>query len=268
MNIVTVFNYPDNPRYNIMFQVWLLTLLRHKTDCIQNIRILTKGLSEPIQQFIQWLRREDIQIVLCDGVEVDDPNKVARHNIGFKLWNMCKETEPYIFIDADTVILSPLDEPVRASKDGYIIGVDHQTIPRHTDRFDFKFINTGFLIVPDPSLMDYEKIVNEPVIHDCLGTDQRLIYNYLKIHQDTYLHPLVGHGWNSCAGYKKITKEGVYSHGIPEQYKVHILHYWDEFKPWYRPCPIFNMYAKYAMSIDFEKDPNEIIQKVPVINRS
>jgi hypothetical protein len=252
-----------------MFQVWLLTILKHKTECIQNIRILTRGLSPPLVQFIKWLNRDDIHVIIREDVpeyNLPDQSKKSIHNVGFKLWNMCKETEPYIFIDADMVILSPFDEPVKAAEDGFIVGVNHQTIPRHTDRFDFKFINTGFLIVPDPSFMDYHKIVNEPLKHNCPGTDQKRIYNYLRIHQDTYTHPLVGDGWNSCAGYKKITEDGVYSHGIPEQYKVHILHYWDEFKPWFRHCPIFMLYAKYAMNIDYKSDPNEVIANVPILN--
>lgn len=265
MNIVTVFNYPNEERYNTMFKIWLLTILKHKTDKIKHIRILTRGLSEPLQEFVRWLNRDDIHTIICEGVNINTRNPKAQHNIGFKLWNMCKETEPYIFIDADMVILSSFDNPVKAAKDGYVIGVNHQTIPKHTEHIPFKFINTGFLIVPEPSFLDFNKIVSTPIRYRCPGTDQMLIYNYLMTNQDTYTHPLVDYGWNSCAGYKKVTSEGVWSDGVPENHPVHILHYWHEFKPWSRECPIYTIYETYVRKIEYSEQPSNILESLPTL---
>lgn len=263
MNIVTVFNYPDDERYNTMFKIWLLTILKHKTESIKKIRILTRGLSSPIQKFLEWVNCEDVVVVICDDVDINTTNPKAKHNIGFKLWNMCKETEPYIFVDADMVILSSFDTPVKAAEAGYVIGVNHQTIPRHTTRFPFRFINTGFLVVPNPSFLNFKDILNTPIQYKCPGTDQALLYNYLTTYQTTYTHHLVDYGWNSCAGYKKITDIGVWSDGITESHKIHILHYWDEFKPWNKKCHIYDAYDEYINSNAESSTLEDVLRKMP-----
>jgi lipopolysaccharide biosynthesis glycosyltransferase len=263
MNIVTVFNYPDDERYNTMFKIWLLTTLKHKTESIKNIRILTRGLSAPIQKFLEWVNREDVIVVICDDVNINTLSQKAKHNIGFKLWNMCKETEPYIFVDADMVILSSFDILVKVAEEGYVIGVNHQTIPRHTEKFPFRFINTGLLVIPDPSFLIFKDILETPMRYKCPGTDQALLYNYLTTHQTTYTHHLVDYGWNSCAGYKKITEKGIWSEGLPENHKIHILHYWDEFKPWNRKCHIYDTYATYINSVDESSTVGDVLRDMP-----
>lgn len=256
MNVVTVFNYPDEEKYNTMFKIWLVSLLRNKTDAIKDIRILTKGLSQPVKDFITWLKRDDIVIVIRDETKVNRRDTKAQHNIGFKLYNMCRETEPFIFLDADMIILQPLDKPVAAGKenDGFIIGVNHQTIPKHTAQFNYKFINTGFLVVPEPDMLDYEILLCTPMEHYCPGNDQCIIYNFLMTTQETYLHPDIGYEWNSCAGFKRFDKGELRSHGVPEDHPVYILHYWDEFKPWNRHCPIYQKYQDFVKNLESPDD--------------
>jgi len=264
MNIVTVFNYTDEEKYNMMFKTWLVSILRNKTEVIKDIRILTKGLSQPVNDFIEWLNRDDIKVVIRDELKIKTRDPKAQHNIGFKLYNMCRETGPFIFLDVDMIVLRPLDDAVRAAEDGYIIGVNHQTIPKHTKQFSFKFINTGFLIVPEPELLDYEILTNTPLEHYCPGNDQRIIYNYLMMNQDTYLHPLIDYGWNSCAGFKKRNSNGeIWSDGVPENHPIYILHYWEEFKPWNTPCPIYQEHEKFVKAL---KSPDDITLPMTVVS--
>ena len=134
-----------------------------------------------------------------------------------------------------------MNDVITASKEKPFICVNHQTIPRHTDKFNFKFGNTGFMIVSDNSFMDFDKIYNTPHKYKCPGTDQFLIYNYCRTLNYDYTHELIHYGWNSCGGYKKVASDGtIHSHGILEKHKVHILHYWDVFKPWITKCLIYD----------------------------
>jgi lipopolysaccharide biosynthesis glycosyltransferase len=51
-----------------------------------------------------------------------------------------------------------------------------------------------------------------------------------------YHHKDVHYGWNACGGYKKRVGNKLISDGLPEKHDIYVLHYWDEFKPWNRPC--------------------------------
>jgi len=256
MNIITVFNYPDETRYNDMFKIWLTqaVLCKSHSKCINDIIILTKKLNSRLEEYISALNCPEVKIKTCDEFKlVNPPTHKWNHNVGFKLFNLCNEIEPYIFIDADAIFLTTsLDDSVAyASKERPVIGVNHQTIPRHTDKFSFKFINTGFLIVSQPEFLNFNKIMNTPLNHVCPGTDQMLIYNYFKTINYDYTHPMIHWGWNSCAGYKKRLDSGVIvSDGIKETHEVHVLHYWDEFKPWIMKCDIYDSLLKDINALD------------------
>ena len=67
-----------------------------------------------------------------------------------------------------------------------------------------------------------------------------LLNNYCRSINYDYTHQYIHYGWNSCGGYKKVVNGEIFSHNIPEKHKVHVLHYWDVFKPWITQCPIYN----------------------------
>ena len=256
MNIITVFNYPDNTRYNEMFKVWLTRALlcKLRSKCIKDIVILTKKLNNSLEDYVKALNYKYVRIKICQEYKlINPPEPRWHHNVGFKFYNLCNEKEPYIYIDADAFFLTTsLDKWIEVyCKKQPVIGVNHQTIPRHTDKFPFKFINTGFLIVSKPDFLNFEKILNTPRQHICPGTDQMLIYNYFKTINYNYTHPVIDYGWNSCAGYKKCLDSGVtISHGIPEEHEIHVIHYWDEFKPWLRKCEIYNSFIRDINILD------------------
>lgn len=255
LNVITVFNYPNEDRYNTMFKVWVLQVLRsivatnralpedslHRMGCV---RVLTHGLVPPLKEFVAALNCSLLEICeLPERTVLNAPNTKFSHNVGFKLYYLCQETDPFVFIDADAIVLTDMTPVLAAATESDakpFISVDHQTIPRHTTRFSFRFMNTGFFIVSDPSFMDFDAIVNAPQVFRCPGTDQYYLNNYCRSIKYDYTHPLIHYGWNSCAGYKRADGSGGYvSDGIPEKHPIHILHYWDEFKPWTTPCPVY-----------------------------
>lgn len=248
MDIVTVFNYPDEENYNNMLKVWLTQIIqcKYKNNSIKDIIILTKGLSENIISFINLLNVNYIVVKICEENNIiPPPNNKWKHNVGFKLYNLCLLKNPYIFIDADAIVLNDLNDPIIAAQDKPFIGVNHQTIKGHTDMFNFEFMNTGFLIVNDPSFLEYEKLLQTPIVFKCPGTDQMLINNYCKYIKYDYTHELIHYGWNSCAKYKIYNSKGkLVSYGIPEKHKVFVLHYWYKFKPWIMKCEIYNDYIQ------------------------
>jgi hypothetical protein len=243
MNLITVFNYPDDKKYNTMFKVWLLQAIKSKsqTNDIINIKILTEnGINNTLKSFVDSLHCDYIHIEKRKRIQLNNVPHRWLHNVGFKLYNLCLENQPFIFLDADAILMTDMNDVIQASKDKPFISCDHQTIPRHTDKFKFKFMNTGFFVVSDTSFLDFNKIYNTPVVFRCPGTDQFLLNNFCRFHKYDYKHHLIHYGWNSCGGYKKVVDNIILSHNLPEKHRIHVLHYWDVFKPWITSCPIYN----------------------------
>ena len=130
MNIITVFNYPNDAKYNMMFKIWLFQALlsKLKTPEINKIKILTERMSEQLLSFVENINCEDIVIEYKTRKKLENVPHRWLHNVGFKLYNLCNETEPFIFVDADAIIMTDLNDVVCASKDKPFICVDHQTI--------------------------------------------------------------------------------------------------------------------------------------------
>jgi lipopolysaccharide biosynthesis glycosyltransferase len=243
MNLITVFNYPDEEKYNTMFKIWLLQAIKTKsqTPGINQIKILTEnGINEKLTAFVDLLKCDYVVIERKQRVRLTNVPHRWLHNVGFKLFNLCQEVEPFIFLDADAILMTDANDVIRASKDKPFISADHQTIPRHTDKFGFRFMNTGFFVVSDTTFLDFIKIIRTPFTFKCPGTDQFLLNNYCRSINYDYTHQDIHYGWNSCGGYKKVVDGEIFSHNIPEKHKIHVLHYWDVFKPWITPCPIYN----------------------------
>jgi hypothetical protein len=167
-----------------------------------------------------------------------------KHNVTFKMWNIYKNENPFVFIDVDAFILKDINEMWEYSKDKPYIGINHQNIPIHTSNEKEPFLNTGVLVVSDPSFINYEKIINSIKGIYCKGFDQALTFSYFKEINYDYTHPNIGFEWNSCAGYTNLSNiDGLWAGetiNLAKSHKVYINHYWDEFKPWGLNCPIFN----------------------------
>lgn len=262
MNIVTFYNYPDEDKYFDMLKIWLMCVIesKKKTNDINKIMIITEKLSDRCNHFINSLNLEFIEIINGKYYDNIDKSKSEKwiHNVYFKFYNLCKLKEPYIFIDADAFIMRDLNEVLEASKTKPFICINHQTIPGHTNQFDFKFLNTGFTIVSDPTFFDFEKITNMEIKYNCQGTDQMMVYNYCKVINYDYTHPKIHYGYNSCSAFKKVLDNGkIISDGIPENHEIYVLHYWYHYKPWTKcdccvkgkdECEIYN---KWLDEINF-----------------
>lgn len=253
MNIVTIMNYPDRYNENKMCCLFIDSILKHNPNC--NLIIMhekERKLSADIKKFINKKYRDSsIRIIPCT---TKTNAFIPTHNINFKLYNLSRIDDQFIFIDADTVCLEKLDILWECRLDKPFIGCDHQIIPKHTQQYKNTFLNSGVQVVGDTSWYDWNDISK---IHYTIrgrysipGFDQAVLYEYCKHIGYDYTHPKITPAWNSCAGYTKITKvndkwcgEFIDSSGNKDlNYEVFINHYWDVFKPWNINCPIYNSF--------------------------
>ena len=247
MKLITIFNYPNDDNHNKLCKLWLEQAKKfagmpihvwHEKDLPEEL--VVEGVHyEKKERVRTWRRLDDFPF---------DPavEGKASHNVRFKLYNLCQETEPFIYVDADAIIYRSLDILVEASHYKPFICADHQQVPKHSANLPFKFLNSGVQVVGDPSFLDFAAIVktldkDKGVIRSgMIGTDQAILFYYCKFNEYDYTHKNVGFEWNSCAGYTTIDEDGnPQSEGLDYTHPVYINHYWGEFRPWLMDCALW-----------------------------
>lgn len=231
MKLITIFNFPNQNNYNNLCQWWISQCLKNSEldieiwyrDNIDHLKILDKR--------IRCIKKDEVKISsLLKSNLISDK---AQHNIGFKLYNLCQESNPFIFIDADAILFKDITPLINASKDKPFIAINHQDIPGHTSHIPYKFLNSGVQICSDSSVLDFNEIVKAQNLHDYLivpGTDQSMLWTYFNHIKYNYTHKDIGCEWNNCAGLKSGESD------------ICINHYWYNFKPWNIKCKFWESF--------------------------
>lgn len=249
MNIITIFNYPlENENYTKMCLIWLNQIKKHGKGF--NVKIFTEnGVNEIIENTITEF---GFNLINLKRKELGYKNSKFSHNIGFKLYNLCNEIEPFIYIDADAFVLNDLNVLRAKCQKQRFVCVNHEKVPGHTSHFDYKFLNSGVQICNDPSILDFQEIIKCKMISP--GSDQSMLFTYFNNIQYDYTNTNVGFEWNSYARYVELQKneEGDWigvSKGLDYEHPVYINHYWYDAKPWDINCKLFKDYEKKFKSI-------------------
>lgn len=245
MNIVTVMNYADSDhRSLLMCRIWMEAVQR----CAPGASI-TVLCAQPLPARLQeaFAHSVNVRVVIaCYDPDVRLPRApLAMHNIFFKLYQLSCIREPFLYLDADTVVLDSLEPLWQYRHDKPWIGIDHQpNIPGHTGLTPF--LNSGVQLVGDPCFYNYQRILACAREHrfrfQVPGTDQACLWTYFQSTGYDYTHPAVGPEWNACAGTVAVSRDadGRWRGRIEGvEADVRISHYWGAFKPWRIGCPIY-----------------------------
>ena len=130
MKIITIFNFPNQQNYNNLCRWWVSQCLKNSELDIEiwyRDNVNHPGLTD---DRIKLIKKSEIKI--STFLKPNLISDKAQHNIGFKLYNLCQESEPFIFIDADAILLKDVLVLLEAAKTKPFIAVDHQVIPGHT----------------------------------------------------------------------------------------------------------------------------------------
>jgi hypothetical protein len=247
MNIVTVMNYEfTDIRPLLMCKMWMDSVQRCDSQAaitVLVVRPLPEGLRRYFAQF------GNVQVVRgsYDPAARVLRNPHAMHNIFFKLYQLCSLREPFIYLDADIVVLESLAYLWERRQAKPWIGIDHpKNIPGNTG--EIPFLNSGVQVVGDPDFYDYDRILACAREHDFKfaipGSDQGSLWTYFRSIGYDYTHPEIGSAWNACAGFVDLTRDegGRWRgrvRGLEPIYDVYVNHYWRAFKPWRIGCPLY-----------------------------
>jgi hypothetical protein len=253
LRVVSIMNYPPEPRYRRMCYVFLDRIIAHGASRITILYEKNPPLIAP-----EHRERADIEVRRERSYEVGHPH----FNLRFKLPNLCRLDFPFLFLDADMVVLADLHYLWRRRQDKPWMGINHQVVPTDIRTQRSPFLNSGLQLVSDPAFYDLQAIlavqnavvplhlhqdIHETVMFPCPGRDQAVLFRYFSTIGYDYTHPEIGFAWNSCAGVTEIRHEGgtwkAHSHSLAQNYEVCLVHYWDQFKPWRIDDPIYRSYA-------------------------
>jgi len=258
LNIVTVMNYDMRLKnYLAMCCNWIKQARIHLSRSDSCFIFLNKPPHPILKSFVgqdprfrfclrEGFGEKNVFFPLC-GVHGDG------RNFTYKLHTACSLDFPFLFVDADTIILDSLQELEPLFDEMPAIFMDHEPdIKGHTDKFP-PFINSGVFMVNDPSkiVMNWDKILDHALRcgfnlrfkgdgRQIPGTDQAVIKSYFDSIRYEYRHEKFGINYNTCAESVSIFKKS--SGWIAKNSKgeaVKIVHYWGPFKPWLVGCPVF-----------------------------
>jgi hypothetical protein len=253
LKVVSIMNYPPEPRLRRMCYAFLDSVLAHGAQSVTLLYDEHKPVVAP-----EHRRATDIEIVRGRSYDVGYPH----FNLRFKLPNLANLPFPFLYLDADMVVLSDLNYLWERRGSKSWIGIDHQVVPSDARTHRSPFLNSGLQLVSDPAFYDLHAILDaqnavvplsryrevpKSEMFPCPGNDQAVLFRYLRAIGYDYTHPDIGPAWNSCAGVTEVWREGeawkARTRGLAHDYEVHILHYWSQFKPWAIDCPIFQSYG-------------------------
>ncbi len=254
LKVVSIMNYPRELRFLRMCYLFLDSVIAHGAKSITLLYEENRPLVAP-----EHRRAADIEVVQGRSHDVGHPH----FNLRFKLPNLAALDFPFLFLDADMVVLSDLNYLWRRRSAKPWIGIDHQYIPWFPRTHRPPFLNSGLQLVSDPAFYDLRAIlaaqnavmplsrhaeVPKADLLACPGQDQAVLFRYFRTIGYDYTHSEIGPEWNSCAGVTQVQgATGAWTArttGLAHDHPVHIIHYWERFKPWAIRCPIFESYAR------------------------
>lgn len=253
LKVVSIMNYPPDPKIRRMCYAFLDSIITHGA---QSITLLYED--HPPLVAPEHRRGADIEIRQARSVDVGHPH----FNLRFKLANLAALDFPFLYLDADSFVLSDLHYLWSRRHAKPFVGIDHQWVPCDARTHRSPFLNSGVQLVSDPAFYDLQAIlavqnaimplsrhaeVPKSAMFPCPGHDQAILFQYFQAIGYDYTHPQIGPEWNSCAGVTTIRNpaDGWVAHttGLAENYDVHLVHYWSQFKPWAIGCPIYESYS-------------------------
>jgi hypothetical protein len=251
--VVSIMNYPREPKLLRMCYVFLDSVIASGVESVTLLYDEHEPVIAP-----EHRRAADIELVKGRSYDVGHPH----FNLRFKLPNLANLPFPYLYLDADMVVLSDLNYLWQRRQAKPWVGIDHQVIPFDARTHRPPFLNSGLQLVADPAFYDLRAILDaqnavaplsrhreiaKADMFACPGHDQAVLFRYFRTIGYDYTHPEIGPEWNSCAGVTESRAEGgawkARTRGLAQDHDVHIVHYWSQFKPWAIDCPIYNSYA-------------------------
>jgi hypothetical protein len=253
IKVVTIMNYPPEARIRQMCYAFLDRVIAHGA---KSVSILYEDHVPTISA--EHRRQADIEVIRCRSFDVGH----SHFNLRFKLPNLAALNFPFLFLDADTIMLSDLAPLWACRRKKAWIGINHQWVPSDPRTHREPFLNSGVQLVGNPDFYDLSAILaaqdavaplrrwaefGKYEMFACPGADQAVLFRYFRSISYDYTDPDVGPGWNSCAGVTAVSRDdsGRWSArtvGLSTEYPVFLNHYWSQFKPWAINCPLYHSY--------------------------
>lgn len=230
--ILTFANYDFHDKRYLAMAVMFLNSVRANWDgdiVVQSI--------EPIEHLISsHLSNTDgifFQIE-CEQYEGELPRtkfkttpQMINHNIRYKMFHLCRQSEPVLYIDLDCVSLAPI----------------RRFIEQHHSPVYFPTRNGGIIQLNDPKKMNWQDLLglafNPEFQPTKFGSDQAIYWEYF--HPNTFG---CQDDWNARAAdlYFCQKNDGWKAYWLNWCKSAKLVHFYGDEKPWELSCPIYQHY--------------------------
>ena len=102
MDVVTIMDYPDDEKYNLLCMIWLRRMRLHAPDARLHLFTL-RGLPPAVQRYAAALPRVSVEPALFRPLAGYD-----HFNLAVKLPTLSRLDYPFVFFDADIFLISDL----------------------------------------------------------------------------------------------------------------------------------------------------------------
>ncbi|MEI6807417.1 MAG: hypothetical protein WCN95_01750, partial [bacterium] len=241
--IVTLMDYPDDEKYNLLCMVWLRRVQSLAPSGSSFLILTTQGLPTPVRDYAKRYSNVEVRRTSRRPLSGFD-----HYNLSVKLPALAGIDRPFLFLDADMAVISPLDTLWQKRHYKPWIGVDDQASQIGFSA-PFAHLNSGMQLVSEPAFYDYDAMVACFDGHGrnflVNGEDQSLLFDYFRTIGYDYHHPQIDEGWNCCSRYARLSRRDngewqAESAGLPRHYPAHIIHYFNgACRPWNMRCPLY-----------------------------
>lgn len=262
MNIVTVMNYNwSDKNYLALCYLWIQQAELHLTKEDNCIIFSHEPLPKILLDKMKLSSTCNFKNCIYKGFDkkIAFPAgsfKSRGSNFTYKFSTICSITFPFIFIDADAILVSPIEKirQVSTNQKQPIICIDHEKEEIINTAEYPSFINSGVLLVNDPGqkFINWKKIYEHGIKKRFIfyfrnsqqiipGTDQAILKSYLDSINYNYTHPEIDSSYNACALDVELVKNNDKWEAYKNNNQIHIVHYWHYYKPWNSTikCPMF-----------------------------
>ncbi|HZY88310.1 MAG TPA: hypothetical protein VFE78_25965, partial [Gemmataceae bacterium] len=150
LKVVSIMDYPREPRFLRMCYVFLDSVIAHGAKSVTLIYDEQRPVIAP-----ELRRAADIELVKGRSHDVGHPH----FNLRFKLPNLAGLPFPFLYLDADMVVLSDLNYLWERRHAKPWVGVNHQVVPSDARTHRPPFLNSGLQLVSDPAFYDLPAIL-------------------------------------------------------------------------------------------------------------
>jgi len=244
----------DRARHERLAELWIDRVWRHGATSIEIL--YAKEYPKAVEGLADL-----VKVDYCPDVPMPEPSGLEHEASLYLLWcalklyNICRQTEPFLWLDWDAVPISDLGPIWEIRNEKPLIACGHQQCNMMDDWCRelgltlWEYLNGGVMVVSDPTFLKWPAMLEQNRSNGkVIGRypDDILMSVFCAAQRYDFTHPVMHNGWNAWSKFTQLRYEGNNRwHGTTQDddgefHQAHVVHYYAKgAKPWVINCPLY-----------------------------